>query len=75
VGMEIKVSTGFMARKIIAGKDYGFTPVPIGTYPIRFINEQQMEITKPDMTIAYLTVEKLENKVLANEIIVLNIPK
>jgi hypothetical protein len=72
--MEIKVLTGFMARKIVAGKDYGFTPVPKGTYPIRFINNQQMEITKPDMTICHLSIEKLEQKVLAEEIIVLNIP-
>jgi len=72
--MEIEVLIGFMGRKIIDGRDYGFTPVPIGTYPIRFINNQQMEITKPNMTICHLSIDKLEQKVLANEIIVLNVP-
>jgi hypothetical protein len=70
--MKIKVLAGLMARKDVQKKNSGFTPLHVGEYPMKSIEGDQFEITKPNNTICYLSSKKLEDKIKANAVAIIN---
>ena len=66
--MKLKVLVGIMARKRERDHDTGFTPLRIGDYPIRTLDDGQFEIVKPDGSKCYLSGAKLEEKIQAKAI-------
>jgi hypothetical protein len=61
--MKLKVLVGIMARKRERDHDTGFTPLSIGDYPIRTLDDGQFEIVKPDGSLCYVFSVKLEENI------------
>ncbi|MBU3605078.1 hypothetical protein [Polynucleobacter sp. AP-Kaivos-20-H2] len=66
--MKLKVLAGLMARKRKHDHHAGFTPLSNGEYHIRALDGNQFQITKPNGVICYLSSAKLEEKIQAKSV-------
>jgi hypothetical protein len=50
----------------------GLTPLKVGSYPIRAIEDEQYEVAKSKATICYLTSHELEQVIMSKAAVIIN---
>jgi len=64
--MQLKVIDSFLAKTVLDDDVIGLTPLKVGRYPIRAIEDDQYEVAKSKATICYLTRHELEQIIMSN---------
>jgi hypothetical protein len=72
IPMKLKVFDSFLAKTVLDDALIGLTPIRAGQYPIKAIEDEQFELTKPGDTICYLTSEQLERVIKAKAAVIIN---
>ena len=70
--MQLKVIDSFLAKTVLDDDVIGLTPLKVGRYPIKAIEDEQYEVTKPNTTICYLTSQELEQIIKSKAAVIIN---
>ena len=70
--MQLKVIDSFLAKTVLDDDVIGLTPLKVGSYPIRAIEDEQYEVAKSDETICYLTSQELEQIIKSKDAVIIN---
>ncbi|MBT8574135.1 hypothetical protein G6701_01320 [Polynucleobacter paneuropaeus] len=69
--MQLKVIDSFLAKTVLDDV-IGLTPLKVGRYPIRAIEDEQYEVAKSKATICYLTSHELEQIIMSKSAVIIN---
>ena len=69
--MQLKVIDSFLAKTVLDDV-IGLTPLKVGSYPIRAIEDEQYEVAKSKATICYLTSHELEQIIMSKAAVIIN---
>ncbi|QWD16045.1 hypothetical protein G6702_08960 [Polynucleobacter paneuropaeus] len=70
--MQLKVIDSFLAKTVLDDDVIGLTPLKVGKYPIRAIEDEQYEVAKSKATICYLTSHELEQIIKSKAAVIIN---
>lgn len=70
--MKLMVSERFLAKTVLDHDVIGLTPLKVGRYPIKAIEDEQYEIAKSKVTICYLTSQELEQVIKSRSAFIIN---
>ena len=70
--MQLKVIDSFLVKTVLDEDVIGLTPLKVGRYPIRAIEDGQYEVTKSKTTICYLTSQELEQIIKSKAAVIIS---
>ena len=71
-GMQLKVIDSFLAKTVLDDDVIGLTPLKVGQYPIRAIEDEQYEVAKSQAAVCYLTSHELEQIITSKAAVIIN---
>ena len=71
-GMQLKVINSFLAKTALDNDVIGLTPLKVGRYPIKAIEDEQYEVVKSKATVCYLTNHELEQIIKSKAAVIVN---
>jgi hypothetical protein len=72
LGMQLEFNNSFLAKTVLDDDVIGLTPLKVGRYPIRAIEDEQYEVAKSKATICYLTSQELEQIIKSKAAVIVN---
>ncbi|QWD94541.1 hypothetical protein C2759_10305 [Polynucleobacter sp. MG-Unter2-18] len=70
--MQLKVIDIFLAKTVLDDDVIGLTPLKVGQYPIRAIEDEQYEVAKSSVTVCHLTSHELEQIIKSKAAVIIN---
>ena len=70
--MQLKVIDSFLAKTVLDDYVIGLTPLKVGQYPIKAIEDEQYVVAKSNATICYLTSQELEQIITSKAAVIIN---
>jgi hypothetical protein len=70
--MQLKVIDSFLAKTVLDDDVIGLTPLKVGRYPIKAIEDEQYVVAKSNATICYLTSQELEQIIKSKVAVIIN---
>ena len=70
--MQLKVIDSFLAKTVLGDDVIELTPLKVGRYPIKAIEDEQYEVAKSKATICYLTIQELEQIIKSKSAVIIN---
>jgi hypothetical protein len=70
--MQLQVLNKLMVKTVLDDDVIGLTPLKVGIYPIKAIEDHQYEVARSASTICYLTSQELEQIIKSNVAVIIN---
>jgi hypothetical protein len=70
--MQLKVIDSFLAKTVLDDDVIGLTPLKVGQYPIKAIEDEQYEVVKSKATVCYHTSHELEQVIKSRAAVIIN---
>jgi hypothetical protein len=70
--MQLKVIDSFLAKTVLDDDVIRLTPLKVGRYPIKAVEDEQYEVAKSTATVCYLTSHELEQAIKSKAAVIIN---